>query len=132
MLYTKKTSVVLGSGAKSNSIPYVTYLQCPTNLEQTLSMVHNRSSLLMLAISRLQGNILGKCFISGDETTTGAEIDWKTSNVVALRWLNAAGTSHNILSLIWCHSTALATSPSYIILRCLLRRSPPPSRNTFK
>ena len=27
--------------------------------------------------------------ISGDETTAGAEIDWKTSNVVALCWLNA-------------------------------------------
>ena len=35
------------------------------------------------------GNILGKCFKSGDETTAGAEIDWKTSNVVALCWLGA-------------------------------------------
>ena len=45
MLYTKETSVVLGSGVKSNSIPLATYLHRSTNSKQLLSMVHDRSSL---------------------------------------------------------------------------------------
>jgi len=44
VLYTKKTSVVLGSGAKSNSVPPATYLQRSTNAEQSLSMFPDRSS----------------------------------------------------------------------------------------
>ena len=38
------TSVVLGSGAKSNSIPPATYLQRSTNLEQPLAVVPDRCS----------------------------------------------------------------------------------------
>ena len=38
------TSVVLGSGAKSNSIPPVMYLQRSTNLEQPLAVVPDRCS----------------------------------------------------------------------------------------
>ena len=39
VLYTKETSVVLGSGVKSNFIPPVTYLHRSTNSKQPLSMV---------------------------------------------------------------------------------------------
>ena len=36
VLYTQETSVVLWSGAKSTSIPHVTYLHYSTNAEQTI------------------------------------------------------------------------------------------------
>ena len=41
----ERTSVVLGSGVKTNSIPPVAYLHRSTNSKQPLSMVHVRSSL---------------------------------------------------------------------------------------
>ena len=104
-----------------------------STLYHHMSMETSPSSLL-IAVEAFKSNIF-HVFQSRDETretTVGGEIDRKTSSTFVTSWLNAAGTSHNILSLIWCHSMALSTSPSYIILRCLLRRSPPPSRNTIK
>jgi len=37
--------------------------------------------------------------------------------MVVLRWLSGAGTSQEVFSLIWRHSTASPTSPAYITLR---------------
>ena len=48
VLCTKETSVVLGSGVKSNFIPPVTYLHRSITSKQPLSMVHDRSSLSLL------------------------------------------------------------------------------------
>ena len=50
MLYTKETSVVLGSGVKSNSIPPVPYLQRSINSEKLFSIFYNRSLLSVVVI----------------------------------------------------------------------------------
>ena len=50
VLYTKETSVVLGSGVKSNSIPPVTYLQRSINSEKLFSIFYNRSLLSVVVI----------------------------------------------------------------------------------
>ena len=78
------------------------------------------------------GSIFGKCFWSGDETTVGAKIDRAPSTTVVLSWLSGAGTSQEVWSLIWYHSPALPTSPSYITLQRLLWRTTPSPRQTFK
>ena len=44
-LYTKETSMTLGKSIKSTSIPPVTYLQRPTNVEQLYSMFPDQSPL---------------------------------------------------------------------------------------
>ena len=50
MLYTKETSVVIGSGVKSNAIPPVMYLQRSINSEQLFSIFYNRSLLSVVVI----------------------------------------------------------------------------------
>ena len=70
MLYTKETSVVLGSGVKSNSISPVTYLHRSTNSEQLLSMVHDRSSLPRSSRVLIK-NISQKCSRDDRKMTLG-------------------------------------------------------------
>ena len=78
------------------------------------------------------GSIFGKCFRSGNETNVGTKVGARWSNVVVLRWLSGVGTSQEVFSLIWRHSTAPLTSPACITLRWPLWRSPPPPRKTLK
>ena len=68
--YTKETSVVLGSGVKSNSIPPVTYLQRSTTSTQLLSMVHDRSSLPRSSRLLIK-NISQKCSRDDRKRTLG-------------------------------------------------------------
>ena len=70
MLYAKKTSLVLGSGVKSISIPPVTYLHRSTNSEQLLSMFPDRSSLPRSS-RLLINNISQKCSWDDRQMTLG-------------------------------------------------------------
>ena len=70
VLYTKETSVVRGSGVKSNSIPHVTYLHLSTTSEQLLSMMPDRSSLPRSS-RVLINNISQKCSRDDRQTTLG-------------------------------------------------------------
>ena len=70
MLYTKKTSVVRGSGVKSNSIPPVMYLHRSTNSKQLLSMIPDRSSLPRSSRLLIQ-NISQKCSWDDHKRTLG-------------------------------------------------------------
>ena len=70
VLYTKETSVVLGSGVKSNSIPPVTYLQRSTNSKQPLSVMHDRSSLPRWSRVLIK-NISQKCSRDDRKMTLG-------------------------------------------------------------
>ena len=70
MLYTKETSVVLGSGVKSNSIPPVTCLHCATTSKQPLLIVHDRSSLPRSSRLLIK-NISQKCSRDDRKMTLG-------------------------------------------------------------
>ena len=70
VLYTKETSVVLGSGVKSNFIHPVAYLQRSTTSKQLLSMVHDRSSLPRSS-RVLINNISQKCSRDDRKRTLG-------------------------------------------------------------
>ena len=70
VLYTKETSVVLGSGVKSNSIPPVTHLQRSTTSKQPLLMVHDRSSLPRSSRLLIK-NISQKCSRDDRKMTLG-------------------------------------------------------------
>ena len=70
MLYAKETSVVLGSGVKSNFISPVTYLHRSTNSKQPLSIVHDRSSLPPSSCVLIK-NISQKCSRDDRKMTLG-------------------------------------------------------------
>ena len=70
VLYAKVTSVVLGSGVKSNSMPPVTYLHRSTNSKQPLSIVHDRSSLPRSSRLLIK-NISQKCSRDDRKRTLG-------------------------------------------------------------
>ena len=64
------TSVVLGSGAKSNSIPPATYLQRSTNLEQPLAVVPDRCSFPRWSRVLIK-NLFQKCSRDDHKMTLG-------------------------------------------------------------
>ena len=70
VLYMQETSIVLESGAKSTSIPPVTYLHCSTNSEQSLSMVPDRCSLPRWSRVLIK-NISQKCSRDDHKMTLG-------------------------------------------------------------
>jgi len=75
VLYTKETSVVLGSGVKSNSIPPVTYLQRSINSEQLFSIFYNRSLLSVVVIYKFFRIFFsGKMLIKMAKTVKRAKI----------------------------------------------------------
>ena len=67
---TEENVINLHRGAKSNSIPPVTYLQCATNAEQPHSMLPDRSSLPRSSRVLIQ-NISPKCSRDDRKMTLG-------------------------------------------------------------
>ena len=142
MLYTKETSVVLGSGVKSNYISPVTCLHCATISKQLLSMVPDRSSLPRSSRLLIQ-NISQKCSRDDRKMTLGGlpwtwsgpqQWSWTTHGTKGSRYTPSADvpsttagrTNDNSIVLIWRSSfeslTRRRSGASQKALECYIRR----------